>query len=226
MKIGILLTGRPPEDLAAVTDDYPKKFQALLDGHGFSFQTWAALDGDIPQAREADGWLITGSRHGVYEDHAWIPPLEQLIRDIVAAERPLVGVCFGHQIIAQALGGRVAKFDGGWAIGPQTYDFPDGQKTIQAWHQDQVLDAPEGTQTVASNDFCKHAALLYPGQAYTVQSHPEFDDGFVQGLIDTRAKGVVPDDVQAAAQARMGIALDSPDLGQQFARFFLERKIA
>lgn len=226
MKIGILQTGKVPEDLVAENGEYPTMFERLLSGQGFSFQSWAVLDGDIPQATDADGWLITGSRHGVYEGHDWIPPLEQLIHDIVAAGRPLVGVCFGHQIIAQALGGRVEKFSGGWAIGPQTYAFPDGPKTVQAWHQDQVLEVPEGAQTIASNEFCKHAALLYPGKAYTVQPHPEFSDLFTQGLIETRAPGVVPDELQDAAKERMGTPLSSQDLADQFARFFREGSIA
>ena len=61
---------------------------------------------------DADGWLITGSRHGAYEDHPWIPPLEEFIRDAYAAQVPLVGICFGHQIIAQAMGGKVEKYQG------------------------------------------------------------------------------------------------------------------
>jgi GMP synthase (glutamine-hydrolysing) len=225
MKIGILQTGKVPADLDAENGEYPEMFMRLLDDQGFTFQSWAVLDNEIPQACDADGWLITGSRHGVYEDHAWIPPLEQLIRDIVADNRPLVGICFGHQIIATALGGRVEKYDGGWAIGPQVYDFADGPKTIQAWHQDQVMTPPKGAQTVASNDFCKHAALLYPGQAYTVQAHPEFNDTYTQGLIETRAPGVVPDDLQQQALARMGTPLSTQDLATQFARFFRERSI-
>lgn len=227
MKIGILQTGKVPDELRDETGEYPVMFESLLAGQGFDFQTWAVVDGDFPDApRDADGWLITGSRHGVYEDHPWLPPLEAFIRDIIAADVPLVGVCFGHQVIAQALGGHVEKFKGGWSIGPQVYDFPDGQKTIQAWHQDQVITPPEGAQTVARNDFCAHAALLYPGKAYTVQPHPEFDDVFPAGLIATRGRGVVPDAQLEAAQARLGTPLDRNDIAQQIGLFFRERKIS
>ena len=100
------------------TGDYDALFRDLLAGHGFDFVTFAVLDGEFPASVEdADAWLITGSRHGVYEDHDWIPPLEALIRKIDARRLPLVGVCFGHQIIAQALGGKVEKFKGGWSVG-------------------------------------------------------------------------------------------------------------
>ncbi|WP_425098859.1 type 1 glutamine amidotransferase [Tropicibacter sp. S64] len=227
MKIGILQTGLPPEDLKKDFGSYPGMFETLLAGRGFDFQNWSVVEGDFPAGPDdADGWLITGSRHGAYEDHPWIPPLEDLIRAIVAADKPLVGVCFGHQIIAQALGGTVEKFKGGWSVGPTTYAFPDGPKTIQAWHQDQVTVAPEGAETVASSDFCKHAALLYPGKAYTVQPHPEYGDGFIEGLIETRGKGVVPDPLLAQARARMGTPLDRGALADQFARFFQTRSLS
>ncbi len=227
MKIGILQTGYAPDELKDSLGEYPQMFADLLDGHGFTFQHWPVLDMAFPDGPEAaDGWLITGSKHGAYEDLPWIAPLEGFIREIVAAERPLVGVCFGHQIIAQALGGRVEKFAGGWAVGPQTYTFPDGPKTVQAWHQDQVTALPEGAEVVASNAFCRNAAVIYPGRAYTVQPHPEYDDRFISGLIRHRGPGVVPDALMQDAAARMGGALDRAEIAAQFARFFKEKRIA
>ncbi|WP_418591757.1 type 1 glutamine amidotransferase [Ponticoccus sp. (in: a-proteobacteria)] len=227
MKIGILQTGLVVPELAAEYGQYPDMFARLLAREGFDFESWSVVEGDFPPGPEAaEGWLITGSKHGVYEDHPWIPPLEALIRAIVAADKPLIGVCFGHQIIAQALGGRVEKYPGGWAVGPRVYQFPDGPKVIQAWHQDQVTQAPEGAVTVASNDFCQHAALLYPGKAYTVQPHPEFGAGFTRGLIEKRGRGVVPDAVLDEARRTVDRTLDSADIAQQFARFFRDRTLS
>lgn len=226
MKIGILQTGPVPADLVDQFGQYPEFFVRMLGPFGFTFETWTVVEGEFPPGPEAaDGWLITGSRHGVYEDHPWMPGLMQLIRDIVAAGRPLVGVCFGHQAIAQALGGHVEKFEGGWSIGPQTYRFADGEKVIQAYHQDQVISPPEGAQTIASSDFCTHAALYYPGQALSVQPHPEFGDDYVRALIETRGPGVVPAERLEAATARLGTPLDNADLAEMFARFYRERSI-
>ena len=191
MKIGILQTGRSPDELQPVIGDYDAMFRNLLGSHGFTFQTYLALDSEFPQSPDdADGWLITGSKFGVYEDHAWIPPLEQLIRDIHDSGRPLVGICFGHQIIAQALGGKVVKFSGGWAIGRQEYDFEGETLSLNAWHQDQVVEKPEGARVVALNDFCANAALAYGDQIFTVQPHPEFGAEAIEGLIRFRSEAI------------------------------------
>jgi GMP synthase (glutamine-hydrolysing) len=227
MKIGILQTGLAPDELKESFGEYPGFFERLLAGNGFTFESWPVVNNVFPNsAEDADGWLITGSRHGAYEDHVWIPPLEQLIRDIMSANRPLIGVCFGHQIIAQAMGGTVEKFKGGWAVGQQTYTFENEDMTINAWHQDQVVKRPEGALRVATNAFCENAALLYPGKAYTVQPHPEYGDDFIQGLIDTRGKGVVPDDLMQSAQARMGTPLNNATMARQFTTFFREGRLS
>lgn len=225
MLIGILQTGLAPEMLAPEMGDYPDMFARLLDGNGFTFRTWRVVEGEFPASvHDADGWLITGSRHGVYEDHAWIPPLEAFIRDSFAAHVPMVGICFGHQIIAQAMGGRVERYDGGWAVGPQDYDFGGETLTLNAWHRDQVVEAPKGAKVIASNDFCTNAALLYDDRALTVQAHPEFRPEFIDGLMKTRGKGLVPDDVMASASARLADPLQDGTIAARIASFFKEHR--
>ena len=221
MRIGILQTGAAPDALLPTTGDYPAMFMRLLDGHGFSFATFRVVDGAFPAAvTTCDGWLITGSRHGAYEDHPWIPPLEDFIRAAFAAHVPVVGICFGHQIIAQAMGGRVEKYAGGWSVGPTDYDFSGQTMTLNAWHQDQVTVAPPGAKVIASNDFCANAALLYDDRALTVQAHPEFQPAFVDGLMKTRGPGLVPDPLLAAATARLDMPLQTQTMAAQIAAFF------
>lgn len=221
MRIGILQTGEAPDDLKPGLGDYPDLFGQLLSGHDFIFQVWHVENGIFPASvHDADGWLITGSKHGAYEDHAFIPPLEAFIREAYAQKVPLVGICFGHQIIAQALGGKVEKFSGGWAVGPQDYAFDGEELTLQAWHQDQVVVKPAAARVVASNDFCENAALVYDDRAFTVQAHPEFRDEFVDGLIRTRGRGKVPDPLLAAAAARLGGPLHNAAIADKIAAFF------
>lgn len=223
MRIGILQTGLAPEALSEEMGDYPDMFARLLDGQGFTFRTFRVVEGEFPASvHDCDGWLITGSRHGVYEDHPWIPPLEQFIRDAFAARVPVVGICFGHQIVAQAMGGKVERFDGGWAVGATEYDFAGEKLVLNAWHRDQVTRPPEGARVIATNDFCANAALLYDDRAFTVQAHPEFRPEFVDGLMKTRGKGLVPDEVMAAAAQRLADPIQDRTMAGRIAAFFKE----
>jgi len=221
MLIGILETGLLPDDLRANHGAYPDMFAQLLAPHDFTFRTWSVVAGDFPdRADDADGWLITGSRHGAYEDLPFIPPLERFIRSVHAAGVPLVGICFGHQIIAQALGGRVEKFAGGWSVGPQVYDFGGTPRRLMAWHQDQVTELPPGATVIARSDFCPYAGLRYDDRALTIQAHPEFGPGIVGGLIRTRAPGVVPETLLAPARAQLDTPLDTAAIADEIAAFF------
>lgn len=219
MKIGILQTGYTPEALKA-RGDYPDMFESMLAGHGFTFRTYRVVDMDFPDSvRDCDGWVITGSKHGVYEDHPFIPPLEQFIRDAFAAQVPVAGICFGHQIMAQAMGGTVEKFAGGWSAGPTEYRFADQTLRLNAWHQDQVIVPPPGATTLASTPFCEYAALAYGKTGWSIQPHPEFDNAFVRDLIDTRGRGVVPDALLDDAERRLSQPTDNARIAEQIADF-------
>ena len=227
MKIGILQTGHAPDELLQAQGDYDAHFGRLLADQGFTFETYNVVDMQFPTSiNDCDGWLITGSKHGAYEDHAFIPPLEHFIRDLYAKDIPMVGVCFGHQIIAQALGGKVEKFAGGWSVGRTQYDWGGKEVHLNAWHQDQVVALPDDAQVVASNDFCANAALVYGRKIFTTQPHPEFDNTFIKGLVEGRGKGVVPDDQLDTARGALNAPVDNGHIAKQIAQFFKQRDIA
>ena len=227
MKIGVLQTGHINELLADKYPAYPVMFEQMLGpvDSSFTFAGYRVVDGEFPQhASECDAWVISGSRHGAYEDHDWIPPLEELIRQIVALNIPVIGVCFGHQIMAQALGGTVVKWPGGWGLGRQTYSWGEAESSeeveLYALHQDQVTVAPEGAEVIASNGFCEIAGLRYSPTAISVQPHPEFSADYMNDLIDVmEAAGRLSAADAARGRTAMTGPVDNAKFAQQFGSF-------
>lgn len=192
MKIAILETGRPPGDLSERFGDYPAMFGRLL-GDGFEVEAFDAQGGQLPNPDAYRAFLITGSPAGVYDPLPWIAPLMEFIRS--ARHAKMVGVCFGHQIMAEALGGRVEKSDKGWGIGLHRYDI----ERVEPWmdevdsiavpvsHQDQVVVQPPGTRVFARSVFAPLAALAWTDRpAISFQFHPEFSPEFAKALITHR----------------------------------------
>jgi GMP synthase-like glutamine amidotransferase len=211
MKVAILETGRPPGTLAEEFGDYPAMFAELL-GSGFEIESFDVQAGQLPSDPAAHGaYLITGSPAGVYEPLPWIEPLEAFIR---SAERSkMVGICFGHQVMAEALGGHVEKSDRGWGAGLHRYEvvrhqpWMDGAAAIAApaSHQDQVVVQPPNTELVASSPFTEFAGLAWTDRpAISFQFHPEFSPAFAKALIEQRYDVVADPDAAIAS-------LDAPN---------------
>jgi GMP synthase-like glutamine amidotransferase len=194
MKLAILETGTPPAELIGRFGRYPEMFRQLL-GDGFDYSSYDVAAGELPGVPDGhDAYLITGSPAGVYEPLPWIDELAAFLR---AADRgtKLVGICFGHQIMAEAFGGHVEKSEKGWGVGLHTYPvvrrepwMDDIQSvSVPASHQDQVVLQPPNTEIVASSIFTPYAALAWRDRAaISFQFHPEFAPDFARALIETR----------------------------------------
>ncbi len=211
MKLAILETGRPPGDLVRRFGDYSAMMTRMLDGE-FEIDTFDVAAGEFPaDPSDYEAYLVTGSPAGVYDPLPWIEPLKQFLRD--AGDRKLVGICFGHQIMAEAFGGHVEKSDKGWGIGLQHYEIDrvepwmDEMASIDvpASHQDQVVAQPPHTKVIASSPFTPFAALAWTDRpAISVQFHPEFDLDYAKALIEARREKM-PDADRAIA------SLDRPN---------------
>jgi GMP synthase-like glutamine amidotransferase len=226
MNIGILETGRPPGDLEPRFGRYDTMFARLL-GPGFTTRNYPVLDGGLPaRPEDHDAYIVTGSPAGVYEDHPWIPPLKAFLQQ-AKGKAKLVGICFGHQIMAEAFGGRVEKSEKGWGVGLHRYQLQDGAEwmdpvesfAIPVSHQDQIVRQPPNSRVVASSPFTAYGVLAYQDQAaISFQCHPEFDPAFARALIETR-RDRLPDPEAALA------SLDAPDdrekVGAWLRRFLL-----
>jgi GMP synthase-like glutamine amidotransferase len=239
MKIGILQTGDVPEELLQQHGNYNNMFERLLGlTHAeFEFLVYRVIDGQIPDdVTDCNGWLITGSKFSVYGKQPWIPALKNLTRRIVDAGLPLAGICFGHQIIAEALGGRVEKSDKGWGLGFDTYTLTPGspldeqkQITLNIFHQDQIVELPPGAKVYASSDFCPYAGLVIGDQVLTIQAHPEFQTEFNRQLLEVRKSNVIPEDLAHTAIEELNqqdAQEDSDRFGIRLSEFFKSHRVS
>lgn len=238
MRIGILEAGKLPETLEQNHGPYANMFERLLSAADptLTFRNYAAIDGELPtDPAAADAWLVTGSRHGVYDDLPFMAPLSALIRSVHAAQIPLIGVCFGHQIIAEALGGKVVKSEKGWGLGLHRYsltepapwmgDVSTGHALkVHAVHQDQVVEVPDNARVLASSEFCPNAMIAYGDTTFTVQPHPEFEAPFVGELITERLTDTAPEAVIASARGGLGGETDNALLALWMVEFLAHAK--
>jgi GMP synthase-like glutamine amidotransferase len=229
-KITIIETGLVSSEHRAGHGSFPQMFERMIGAAdaAASFATVRLVDGDaLPDPAGLDAILITGSPAGVYDELDWIAPLERFVRAAYDARTPMVGVCFGHQLIAQALGGVVRKSEKGWGIGRHVYDVVPGNGVIDGEaiaiacsHQDQVIAPPADATTILHSTFTPHAGILYGnGTTLSLQPHPEFTAAFAHVCCEKAGQNSAPEPLVATAKASLEQPLDHTDLGRAIARF-------
>ena len=229
MRLAILETGAPPGDLSERFGDYPAMFRRLLLQSGDSAETFDVALGQLPSDPSAwDACLVTGSSAGVYDPLPWIAPLKAFL-NAASGRTALVGVCFGHQVMAEAFGGRVIKSPKGWGVGLHRYEArPDGWLSglptlaVAASHQDQVVEPPGDARLAAASDFTPFGALAYPERrAISIQLHPEFEPDYALALIEARRGTRYTDGQADAAAASYAAVNDRMEVGRRL-RSFIE----
>lgn len=213
MKIGILEAEELAPDVVRRFGSYGEMFIRLLSpiSEDFSFQCYAAEHGELPgSTSECDAYVVTGSRHNAYDEDPWIESLKAFIRLLHAEKRKCLGICFGHQVIAQALGGRVEKSERGWGIGAGCFDIIQRPEWLTAErssfnillsHQDQVVQLPEQAQRFASNSFCPNGGYFIGNHIFCLQGHPEFGRDYTQHLMNKRQERIGTERLSEATES-------------------------
>ena len=202
IRIGLLETDVLYDDLIKDYGSYGLMFEnyfSQLGNSEFEFVYYQVQQGELPLLNECDAYILTGSKAGVYENHAWIEPLSHWIIAADQAKIKILGVCFGHQLIAQALGGLVEMSDKGWGVGVRslltTSDSPFPQSLPKHLdliysHKDQVIQLPATARNFLSDDFCPHAGFTIGQHIVTLQGHPEFTAEYTKLLFKLRANDI------------------------------------
>jgi len=195
-RIGLLWTSELSELLRTVHGPYRELFALMFAGHPVEFVDIALHRGDTPHSlADADVWIVPGAPEAVYDDLPWIASAEEVIRDAASSETAMFGICFGHQLIAQALGGRVEAATNGWGVGAVEYHtitappaWPDAPPAfaVLASHQDQVVAVPDDARVWCRSDHCPNAGLIVGERMWTMQPHPEFTVPLVSVLYPSR----------------------------------------
>lgn len=233
--MGLLLCDHVSPDLIAVSGDYDDMFHRLFSPYpGVELVAYDSVIGETPSSpSECDAWITTGSRHSVNDDAQWVRDLEDFVRTIESSRRPFVGICFGHQLLAKALGGEVASAETGWSVGvkeirvrPGVEFIPSSVSSLRMFNsnREQVVSTPDGADVIAWSEPCPVSMMTLGDFMLGIQGHPEIDMDYGRALITSRRGKAVPQEVADEGLSSLDQGSDSAVVSDLILRFIASHR--
>ncbi|MEZ4887284.1 MAG: hypothetical protein R3E32_21310 [Chitinophagales bacterium] len=215
MKVGLLLCDHIAPAYQHIAADYPDMFAATFPN--FDFEVFAVCDGHFPESvNDCEAYMCTGSHASVYDELDWIVRLKEFIRDIYEHEKKYIGLCFGHQLIGESLGGKVQKAAVGWCVGVHTFEVVKQEKWMLPFQptynllmmcQDQIHQLPPNSTVLASSEDCPIAMIRVGEKILGIQGHPEFTKGYDLEFMENRRERIGTEKVEKGIDS-LGMNID------------------